>query len=124
MNDTGERERQMIQKRLTGHGSCFRLLMVFVVLAFLGPPSRGGSSSPLTPEAERKSFRLADANLVVELVAAEPDVVSPVAIAWDEDGQLYVAEMTDYPAATTGGCVRRLGDRDGVRQPVALSPRR
>ena len=33
----------------------------------------------------------------LELVAAEPMVHSPVAAAYDEDGNLYVAEMTDYP---------------------------
>ncbi|HMC66660.1 MAG TPA: PVC-type heme-binding CxxCH protein, partial [Gemmataceae bacterium] len=68
--------------------------------------------SPLSPDAERATFRLADNDLVVELVAAEPDVVSPVSIAWDEDGRMYVAEMRDYPNATTGGCVKRLDDPD------------
>lgn len=33
----------------------------------------------------------------LELVAAEPLVRSPVAAAFDEDGNLYVAEMRDYP---------------------------
>ncbi len=56
---------------------------------------------------------LADPALMIELVAAEPDVTSPVAIAWDEVGRLYVAEMLDYPVATTAGRIRRLEDRDG-----------
>ena len=43
---------------------------------------------------------LADPDLTIELVAAEPEVTSPVAIAWDEDGRLFVAEMIDYPTAT------------------------
>ena len=33
----------------------------------------------------------------VELFAAEPDVMSPVEMAFDEDGKVYVAEMLDYP---------------------------
>ncbi|MDR3637891.1 MAG: c-type cytochrome [Isosphaeraceae bacterium] len=33
----------------------------------------------------------------MELLAAEPLVTSPVAGAYDEDGRLYVVEMSDYP---------------------------
>ena len=33
----------------------------------------------------------------VELFAAEPDVMSPVEMAFDENGKIYVAEMMDYP---------------------------
>ena len=33
----------------------------------------------------------------MELVAAEPMVQSPVAAAFDADGNLYVGEMRDYP---------------------------
>jgi hypothetical protein len=67
--------------------------------------SRGAepASSPLTPQQELSSFRLADTNLQVELVAAEPDVVSPVAIAWDADGRMFVAEMIDYPTGPISG---------------------
>lgn len=68
---------------------------------------------PQQPDGELQSFRLADDKLRMELVAAEPDVVSPVAIAWDADGRLLVAEMTDYPSALTGGQIKLLEDRDG-----------
>jgi hypothetical protein len=40
---------------------------------------------------------------MMELVAAEPEVVSPVAMAWDADGRLYVSEMLDYPTSVTLG---------------------
>ncbi len=55
---------------------------------------------------------------VVELVAAEPLVIDPVAIDWGPDGSLWVAEMADYPlglddAGKAGGRVRRLRDTDG-----------
>lgn len=33
----------------------------------------------------------------VDMVASEPMVVSPVAMAFDENGRLFVAEMLDYP---------------------------
>ncbi|MBI2825753.1 MAG: c-type cytochrome [Planctomycetia bacterium] len=54
----------------------------------------------------------------MELVAHEPDVVDPVAAAFDEDGRLYVAEMRDYPFRPKEdekpfGRVRLLEDTDG-----------
>ncbi len=82
-----------------------------IVLAAIS--SRGfGASSPLSPEQERATFQLADANLTVELVAAEPEVRAPVAIAWDADGRMFVAEMTDYPSGPVNGRIRFLEDRD------------
>lgn len=62
------------------------------------------------------AFRLADATLKIELVAAEPDVLDPVAITWDAERRLYVVEMRDYPVSTTGGAIRRLIDGDGDRR--------
>ncbi len=85
-------------------------LIAAVSLAF---SSNARADGPPTPEEERAAIRLADPSLTIELVAAEPEVVSPVAFAWDEHGRLYVAEMRDYPASPTGGRVKRLEDRDG-----------
>ena len=42
------------------------------------------------------SIHLSD-DFHVELVASEPDVMSPVEMAFDENGKMYVAEMMDYP---------------------------
>jgi hypothetical protein len=38
----------------------------------------------------------------VELVAAEPLVVDPVAFDWGADGRLWVVEMRDYPLGMDG----------------------
>ncbi len=38
----------------------------------------------------------------IELVAAEPLIVDPVAIDWGADGKLWVAEMHDYPSGLDG----------------------
>ncbi|HEV3339147.1 MAG TPA: PVC-type heme-binding CxxCH protein [Pirellulales bacterium] len=73
------------------------------------PASRG----PLSPAGEAATFRLADTELTVELVAAEPQIDSPVAVAWDADGRMYVAEMSDYPVGPAPGRIRLLTDRDG-----------
>ncbi len=55
--------------------------------------------------------------LWVELVAAEPEVVDPVALAFDEHGRLWVAEMRDYPTGPMHGepplsRIKILEDRD------------
>ena len=90
---------------------CFvAVLAVFVSTAAGAVPPQAG---PRSPGAEQAAFALADPALTIELVAAEPEVASPVAIAWDEDGRLYVAEMIDYPVAPAAGRIRRLEDRDG-----------
>ena len=69
------------------------------------------------PEEAVKTFESAD-GFRMELVAAEPLVQSPVAAAFDADGNLYVAEMRDYPykpkpGRTPLGTVRLLRDTDG-----------
>src|SRR5947207_3053305 len=72
----------------------------------------------LSPREELATFRVPK-GFRVELVASEPDVVDPVAMAFDEDGRLYVAEMRGYPngGVATGnissGSIRLLEDRDG-----------
>ena len=33
----------------------------------------------------------------LQLFAAEPDIVKPIAMAWDERGRLWIAETVDYP---------------------------
>jgi mono/diheme cytochrome c family protein/glucose/arabinose dehydrogenase len=53
--------------------------------------------APLSPEAELATFQLPH-GFRVELVAAEPLVHDPVAAAYDLEGNLWVAEMTQYNA--------------------------
>lgn len=73
---------------------------------------------PLSPKEEQATFRV-NPGFKVELVAAEPDVVDPVAMCFDERGRLFVAEMRGYPNGGVGtgtesrGRVRCLTDRDG-----------
>jgi putative membrane-bound dehydrogenase-like protein len=74
-------------------------------------------AKPLTPAAERDSFRLAK-GLRIELVASEPQIESPVAMAFDENGRLWVVEMRDYPNGPAPGQppegrIKVLEDRDG-----------
>lgn len=59
----------------------------------------------------------------IEVAAAEPQIVDPVAFDWGTDGRLWVAEMRDYPngiewhgpgdpLGVPGGRVKVLEDRD------------
>jgi hypothetical protein len=86
-------------------GCVVAVLAVFVSTAAGAVPPQAG---PQSSGAEQAAFALADSALTTELVAAEPELASPVAIAWDEDGRLYVAEMIDYPVAPAAGRIRRL----------------
>src|SRR3954470_24417539 len=54
-------------------------------------------ANPLSPDEAQKAFQLADSSLRMELAAAEPEVVDPVAVRFDEDGRMWVVEMRDYP---------------------------
>ncbi len=95
--------------------------LAFLLLALPGPaqdrPQAGGPGKPLTPAEAQKQFRLLP-GLRIELVAAEPVVQSPVAMAFDPKGRLWVVEMRDYPngpppGQPPQGRVRILEDRDG-----------
>ncbi len=33
----------------------------------------------------------------IQLFAAEPDIINPIAMAWDEKGRLWIVESVDYP---------------------------
>ena len=81
--------------------------------ALICAASLASPGDPLAPAQEAGTFHFADPNLTAELVTAEPDVVSPVCVAWDADGRMYVVEMTDYPTGPTGGRIRLLEDGNG-----------
>ncbi|HSQ58160.1 MAG TPA: PVC-type heme-binding CxxCH protein, partial [Gemmata sp.] len=77
-----------------------------------------GGSLPMSPQQSQAAIKVADPALKVDLVAAEPLVADPVAIAFGPDGKLWVAEMADYPLGKTGkfdpgGRVVFLEDTDG-----------
>ncbi len=76
---------------------------------------------PLSPTEALARFQLAE-DLKIELVAAEPLVQDPVAMAWDSAGHLYVVEMGDYPVGPVGGKIKVLIDsnNDGVADQANL----
>jgi putative membrane-bound dehydrogenase-like protein len=58
------------------------------------PPAK--QSRALSPEESQKTLYLPP-GLRAELVASEPQIESPVAMAFDERNRLWVVEMLDYP---------------------------
>ena len=84
---------------------------------FVTDPKKADFPTPKAPDEALAAFR-AKAGLAVQLAAAEPLVVDPVAIDWSADGRLWVAEMRDYPMGMDGhwkpgGRVKVLEDGDG-----------
>jgi putative membrane-bound dehydrogenase-like protein len=83
-----------------------------------GPTPAKSPQGPFSPREELATFRL-EKGFRAELVACEPDVVDPVAMAFDADGRIYVAEMIGYPnggvatGTITSGRIKLLEDRDG-----------
>ncbi|MCL6509044.1 MAG: hypothetical protein K6T59_18715, partial [Bryobacteraceae bacterium] len=97
---------------------------------------------PLSPQEELASFRIVE-GFQIELVAAEPDVIDPVAMCFDAKGRLYVCEMRGYPNGGVGTGLETRGrirclidtDRDGrfdrstiyaeqLRFPMGITPYR
>lgn len=64
-------------------------------------PKKTGDETPKSPQQSQSLIKVGP-GLRVDLVAAEPLVADPVAIAFGPDGRLWVAEMADYPNGRSG----------------------
>ena len=67
----------------------------------------GGAHAPastpaLSPEEAQDKFTVPQ-GFEVRLFAAEPEVVNPVAMTWDERGRLWVLELYEYPRGAAKG---------------------
>ncbi len=67
----------------------------FLYLLIAGIVCSCSSDKPIT-EINLDQYYLEDSTLQLSVVAAEPDVIAPVAIDFDKKGRLWVAEMSDY----------------------------
>src|SRR5579864_3032528 len=70
---------------------------------------------PLSPEEAIKKMKVPD-GFLVELVAAEPDIVNPVAMTFDERGRIWITESLEYPRQSAGpgrDRIKVLEDTDG-----------
>jgi putative membrane-bound dehydrogenase-like protein len=92
------------------------LALTLASAAFAGPHDPAPTQA-LPPDEAVKHFRVPE-GFEVRLFAAEPDVVNPVAMTWDDRGRLWVVELIDYPYTTKEGAknkdrVKVLEDTDG-----------
>ncbi len=77
-------------------------LFLYISFVFFAACSPSDPSPPLSPSEALNSFVLADEDLQIELVAAEPLVQDPVAISFDEAGRLWVVEMLGFMSDIDG----------------------
>lgn len=76
------------------------------------------TQTPALPPAEAQKKFAVPPGFEVRLFAAEPDVVNPVAMTWDERGRLWVVELYEYPLGAPVGTkprdrIKILEDSDG-----------
>ncbi len=82
-------------------------------------PAPWTNAGPLQPVEAVKSFQFESPGLRATLVAAEPLVIDPVALCFDQSGALYVVESRGYPHPGKGlpdireGKIIKLLDLDG-----------
>src|SRR5207249_3359611 len=72
-------------------------------------------NEPLSPAEAIKRMEVPP-GFRVELVAAEPDLVNPVAMTFDERGRIWVTESLEYPRRSAGpgrDRIKILEDTDG-----------
>jgi putative membrane-bound dehydrogenase domain len=115
-----QRERTFVPPCRSDHPRFNRLAVLFLCLVSSplladAPPASG--SQGLSPEVSATRFVISP-EFKIELVGAEPDVIDPVAIAFDTDGKLWVVEYTDYPNGPGAGepglsRIRVLEDQNG-----------
>src|SRR3954469_22983701 len=99
-------------------GLCASLFLLHALAAPPDTTSDLSNKGPLTPKEEQATFKLPK-GFSIELAASEPQVVDPVAMAFDERGRIFVCEMRGYPnggigtGTITSGKIKLLEDRDG-----------
>lgn len=97
-------------RRTTRMNNRFVTLLLLASLcgsAFAAGKQLTGAHAPaatpaLSPAEAEKKF-VVPPGFEVRLFAAEPDVVNPVAMTWDERGRLWVLELYEYPLGAPPG---------------------
>ena len=73
------------------------------------------NEQPYSQDQSLKAFAL-EQGVQIQLVAAEPIVFDPVAVAWDAAGRMFVVENRGYPIGPDTGVIAMLEDTDGDGQ--------
>ena len=78
------------------------ILCTIIILAWQNEPRSARIKKDLD------SFKV-EPGMRIDLMVAEPLVIDPVAIAFDEDRQMYIVEDRRYPDPAEGGLPTKLG---------------
>src|SRR6185369_7090686 len=106
---------RLVRERIIWFSSLF---VCFTTAAFAAEPTVDPKDlpriPPTAPDKALSTFRI-KSGFRLELVAAEPLVVDPIAMSFDENGRLFVVEMRDYSERRDDrlGRIRMLEDTDG-----------
>src|SRR5688572_11792005 len=94
-----------------------RCLTLLTVLLMLGGCTRA-DGPPYSPKDALQTFKI-EPGFRIEPYIAEPDIRSPVAMEFDENGRIYVVENPGYPLNVEGkvGRIILLEDTDGNGRP-------
>ncbi len=93
-----------MNNQVLNHLSVIALFMLFMGCATEKEPlpeltytgDEPSIQNPLSPEASQKHIQLPEGFETV-LYASEPEIINPIAFAWDERGRLWVVQSMDYP---------------------------
>ena len=83
-----------------------------------GPIPHGQDQAPNPPRGAAEAVRAMTVppGFQVEVVAAEPDIVNPVAMTFDERGRVWITESLEYPRRQAGpgrDRIKVIEDTDG-----------
>ena len=87
-----------VYRRPSVANCCRGLVLLLSGLLFNGC---GKSGPPYEPKDALKTFRI-EPGFRIENFISEPDIRSPAAMEWDEDGRIYVVENPGYPLNPEG----------------------
>src|SRR5215467_11206611 len=94
-----------------------RAALILILSLLAGCAKKDPEDRAMVPRDSLQAMHFSE-DFHAELFASEPDVMSPVEMAFDENGKIYVAEMFDYPDDPAAGKparsrIRLLEDTNG-----------
>src|SRR5262245_3671739 len=108
---------QLMSNNLPYRYLCLSFCAMSLLLTTCNRTRKQAEQRAYTPQESLAAIKVSE-DFKVELFLTEPKVQSPVEMAFDENGRIYVAEMLDYPEDPPPGKparsrIKLLEDKDG-----------
>ncbi len=109
--------------------SCVGLMLAIGVSFSFAQAAEKPAPIPKSPLSPKESLKhtVVHPDFEMQIVASEPNIINPVAVAFDETGVLWAVEMTDYPHGPKPGeapksriKLLRDKDQDGYYETVTV----